>query len=124
MHRGAMLRAVRVLVQHRSRYHYPKPALLGAHLIRLRPAAHARARIETYSLRVSEPGKIHWQQDPAGNFVARVTWAEQRLPELEVAVEMAVDVRPVNPFDFTLDASADQVPIDYGALEPELRSYL
>jgi hypothetical protein len=43
---------VRVVVQHRSRYHYPRPALLGPQLIRLRPADHTRARIETYQLLV------------------------------------------------------------------------
>jgi len=31
---------VRVVVQHRSRYHYPRPALLGPQLIGLRPADH------------------------------------------------------------------------------------
>ena len=36
---------MRVVVQHRSRYHYPRPALLGPQLIRLRPADHTRARI-------------------------------------------------------------------------------
>jgi hypothetical protein len=41
---------VRVVVQHRSRYHYPRPALLGPQLIRLRPADHTRARIESYQL--------------------------------------------------------------------------
>jgi len=39
---------VRVVVQHRSRYHYPRPALLGPQLIRLRLADHTRARIESY----------------------------------------------------------------------------
>jgi hypothetical protein len=29
---------VRVVIQHRSRYHYPRPALLGPQLIRLRLA--------------------------------------------------------------------------------------
>ena len=29
---------MRVVVQHRNRYHYPRPALLGPQLIRLRPA--------------------------------------------------------------------------------------
>jgi transglutaminase-like putative cysteine protease len=115
---------MRVLLRHRSQYLYPRPASLGPHLIRLRPAAHARARIETYSLRVTEPGQIRWQQDPAGNHVARVTWDGARLPELEVTVELAVDIRPVNPFDFTLDPSAEQSPVDYGSLLPDLSAYL
>jgi uncharacterized protein (DUF2126 family)/transglutaminase-like putative cysteine protease len=114
---------VRVLLQHRSRYHYPRPAVLGPHLIRLRPAAHAKALVETYSLRVTAPGELRWQQDPAGNFVARAVWPAP-VPELEVAVELAVDIRPVNPFDFTLDAFADDSPFDYGPLKGDLAAYL
>jgi uncharacterized protein (DUF2126 family) len=115
---------VRVLLQHRSRYVYPRPTLLGSHLIRLRPAAHARAHVESYGLRVTAPGEVRWQQDPAGNFVARAGFGEARLPELEVAVELAVDIRPVNPFDFTLDGEADQTPFDYGPLKSDLAPYL
>jgi uncharacterized protein (DUF2126 family) len=114
---------VRVLLQHRSRYRYPRPAVLGPHLIRLRPAAHAKARVETYSLRVTAPGEVRWQQDPAGNHVARATWSSP-VPELEVAVELAVDIRPVNPFDFTLDAHADDSPFGYGPLATDLAAYL
>ncbi|MFN7701878.1 MAG: transglutaminase N-terminal domain-containing protein, partial [Deltaproteobacteria bacterium] len=43
---------MRVLLQHVSSYRYPEPAVLGVHRIRLRPAAHARARIERYGLTV------------------------------------------------------------------------
>ena len=115
---------MRVLLQHRSRYLYPKPASLGPHLIRLRPAAHARANVETYGLRVTAPGEVRWQQDPAGNHVARASWPGARVSELEVAVELAVDIRPVNPFDFTLDHAADKTPFEYGPLQQDLTPYL
>ena len=115
---------MRVLVQHRSRYVYPRPAALGPHLIRLRPAPHARANVEVYGLRVTAPGEIRWQQDPAGNYVARAAWPGARVLECEVAVEFAVDIRPVNPFDFTLDRAADQVPFAYGQLTQDLSPYL
>jgi uncharacterized protein (DUF2126 family)/transglutaminase-like putative cysteine protease len=115
---------MRILVRHRSRYRYPRPAALGPHLIRLRPAPHTRAHVETYSLNVTAPGRIRWQQDPAANYIARVTWEEARVPELDVVVELAVDIRPVNPFDFRLDADAERVPVPYGTLLPELAAYL
>lgn len=51
---------MRVVVQHRSRYHYPRPALLGPQLIRLRPADHTRARIESYQLLVEPEHRLHW----------------------------------------------------------------
>ncbi len=105
---------MRLLLQHTSSYRYPRPAALGPQLIRLRPAAHARASIETYSLRVEPEGTLRWQQDPSGNRVARVTFrAGQRIERFSIAVELAVDVRPVNPFDFTLDTRAEHIPFAY-----------
>ena len=77
---------MRVVVQHRSRYHYPRPALLGPQLIRLRPADHTRARIESYQLLVEPEHRLHWLRDPHGNRVARVTFkAGQAVSELERA---------------------------------------
>jgi uncharacterized protein (DUF2126 family) len=105
---------VRVLIQHRSRYTYSRPALLGPQLIRLRPADHARARIESYRLEVAPEHRIHWQRDPHGNHVARVTFKTGHVVrELEIIVELAVDVRPVNPFDFFIDDRARELPFAY-----------
>ena len=115
---------MRLLLQHRSRYVYPRPAILGPHLVRLRPAAHARARVERYALRVTAPGEIRWQQDPAGNHVARATFPGVRLAELEMAVELSLDSKPVNPFDFSLDPFAEQTPFSYGLLANDLSPYL
>ena len=117
---------MRLLLQHDSLYRFPRPAALGPHQIRLRPANHARARIETYSLRVSEPAEIRWQQDPSGNHVAHVTFPKgSNLPELAVRVEMAIDIRPVNPFDFFIDDRCQQSPFSYPEeLRPELEPFL
>ena len=41
---------MRLLLQHDTVYRFPRPAALGPHQIRLRPANHARSRIETYAL--------------------------------------------------------------------------
>jgi uncharacterized protein (DUF2126 family) len=117
---------VRLLIQHRSRYDYPRPALLGPHVVRLRPADHARARIESYRLDVQPEHRLHWQRDPHGNHVARMSFrAGQRVDRLELVVELAVDVRPVNPFDFFIDDRAKTAPFTYpdglaGELEPFL----
>ena len=117
---------MRVLIQHRSRYVYPRPALLGPHVIRLKPADHAKATIESYTLHVSPEHRLHWQRDPHGNHVARVTFkAGQKVPALELLVEMAVDVRPVNPFDFFIDDRVKELPFTYpDRLETELAPYL
>lgn len=108
---------MRLLVQHRTRYRYPRPAALGPQIIRLRPAAHAKATIETYSLQI-EPssGNVRWQQDPSGNRVARVTFRDgERLDRLDLVVELGVDIHPVNPFDFFIDDRAEHTPFTYPA---------
>jgi uncharacterized protein (DUF2126 family)/transglutaminase-like putative cysteine protease len=117
---------VRVLVQHRSRYVYPAPALLGPQMIRLRPADHARARIESYRLDVRPEHRLHWQRDPHGNRVARVTFkAGQHVEALEIVVELAVDINPVNPFDFFVDDRAKKIPFSYpDELGGELAAFL
>lgn len=83
-------------------------------MIRLRPASHTKARIETYGLHVTPAGELRWQQDPYGNHVARLTYrAGTRVPSLDVLVEFACDVRPVNPFDFFVDDRCKTAPFAY-----------
>jgi uncharacterized protein (DUF2126 family) len=117
---------VRVALQHRSRYLYPRPALLGPQLVRLRPADHARASIERYRLVVEPEHRLHWQRDPHGNHVARLTPRPGQATEvLDVLVELAVDIRPINPFDFFIDERAARMPFHYpDGLDGELAAYL
>ncbi len=117
---------MRLLVQHQSSYRYPEPAALGPQLLRLRPANHARARVESYGLRVEQPGEIRWQLDPSGNHVARLTFKDGvRIDRLDVLVELAVDIRPINPFDFYLDDRAREVPFGYPReMEKDLAPFL
>jgi uncharacterized protein (DUF2126 family)/transglutaminase-like putative cysteine protease len=114
------------VIQHRSRYLYPRPALLGPQVIRMRPADHARALIERYALVIEPEHRLHWQRDPHGNHVARVTFKPgQALAALDVLVELAVDIRPVNPFDFFIDDRVKTVPFRYPEqLDAELAPFL
>ena len=117
---------MRLLLQHRTHYGYDRPAALGPHTVRLRPANHAKARVEAYALHV-EPSscRLQWQQDPAGNHAARISFgAGERVRELDLLVEMAIDVRPVNPFDFFVDARCERMPFQYpGELTADLSPY-
>lgn len=118
---------MRLLVQHRSHYRYPEPALLGTHTLRLHPAAHTKASVETYRLSCEQAERIRWVLDPYGNRVAQLSFAwPQRHAELEVLVEMAVEIRPVNPFDFFVDHRCSELGFAYpdeyrSELEPFLR---
>ncbi len=95
-------------------------------MIRLRPADHAKARIESYRLDIAPEHRLHWQRDPHGNRVARVTFkAGQMIEALEIVVEIAVDINPVNPFDFFIDDAAKKLPFTYpNDLAGELTAFL
>jgi uncharacterized protein (DUF2126 family) len=82
--------------------------------------------VETYALHVTPECRIRWQQDPANNHVARVTFpAAHPVTAFELRVELAVDIRPINPFDFFLDPRAEKVPFTYpGPIAPDLAPYL
>ena len=116
---------MRVRVRHQSRYSYAQPALLGPHAIRLHPAAHARAKLLSYDLAIAPACEVRWQQDPSGNRIARATFAAGApTRELAVTVELSLDIRPVNPFDFFVEDDAKQVPFRYPAhLAAELAPY-
>jgi len=117
--------AVRLLIQHRSLYQYPKPAYLGPHMLRLRPADHTSAIIENYSLSVEQAQFLHWTRDPYGNRIARCTFDPLTAVErLDVLVELSVNIKPVNPFDFFIEDAAEYYPFNYSeALRRELAPF-
>ncbi len=117
---------MRLLVQHQSTWAYPSPAALGPHLIRLRPANHTKADIETYGLTITPGGDIRWQQDPYGNYVGRLTYpAGTQVEALQVGVEFTCDIKPVNPFDFFVDDRCKDAPFEYPVeLKPDLAPFL
>lgn len=117
---------MRLHILHRTVYRYPRPAALGPHQVRLRPANHARALIESYGLHVSGDPAVHWLQDPFGNHVAHVSFRKGQLHEaLELCVELAADVRPVNPFDFHVEDRYKAAPFTYAEdLRQELGPFL
>ncbi len=117
--------AIRVALNHVTRYTYGRPVALQPHVVRLRPAPHARTPVPSYSLSVEpSPHFLNWQQDPFSNHLARLVFPEPA-SELIVTVDLIADLTPINPFDFFVDEYAEEYPFRYdAALERELTPYL
>src|ERR1700682_1695680 len=117
--------AIHVSLNHKTHYLYDRRVNLGPQIVRLRPAPHSRNPILSYSLKIEPKNHfINWQQDPQGNYLARLVFSEpttQFLVEVDLVVEMAV----FNPFDFFLEPAAEQYPfsLDTSAVR-ELRPFL
>src|SRR5215470_366261 len=98
-----------VALTHRTQYGYDRAVSVGPQIVRLRPAPHF----------------LNWQQDPFGNFLARVL-VPGETKELTATVDLIADMAAINPFDFFVEESAVSYPFTYdpvlaGELEPYLR---
>jgi transglutaminase-like putative cysteine protease len=105
--------SIQVAIHHRTEYHFDRSVSLSPHIIRLRPAPHTRTPVHQYSLQI-EPDKkfLNWQQDPFGNFIARVVFPE-KTKKLVIDVSLIVELVKVNPFDFFLEDNAKFFPFNY-----------
>jgi uncharacterized protein (DUF2126 family)/transglutaminase-like putative cysteine protease len=104
---------IRVALNHRTCYRFDRPVKLWPHEIRLRPAAHCRTPVSGFSLRVAPANHfINWQQDVAGNWVARLVFPEPA-SSLEIEVDLIAEMTVINPFDFFVDDDAVHYPFAY-----------
>ncbi|MGZ8179764.1 transglutaminase family protein [Williamsia sp. SKLECPSW1] len=116
---------IKVALEHRTSYAFDRAVTIHPHVVRLRPAPHSRTPIEAYSLRV-EPDDhfVNWQQDAFSNYQARLVFPTPAT-SLTITVDLVADLTAVNPFDFFVEESAEEVGFTYSdALRADLEPYL
>ena len=117
--------AIKVALRHVTHYTYDRLVELGPQIIRLKPAPHTRALLDSYSLSITPKNHfLNWQQDPFGNYIARVIF-EEKTKALKVEVDLVANMQIYNPFDFFIDEQATSYPFQYDdELQESLLPYL
>lgn len=117
--------AIRIALQHKTTYDFDRDVNISPHIVRLRPAPHSRTPICSYSFKV-EPAEhfINWQQDPFGNYQARLLFPK-KTRRLSFEVEVIADMTAYNPFDYFIESYAEKFPFKYDDdLKRSLKPYL
>ncbi len=117
--------SIHVALNHVTHYRYDRLVALSPQVVRLRPAPHSRTPILAYSLKVTpDQHFINWQQDPQGNYLARLVFPE-KTREFRIEVDLVAAMSVINPFDFFPESYAEKFPFKYEAgLREELLPFL
>ena len=59
---------------------------------------------------------LNWQQDPQANYLGRLIF-EEKTEVLAVEVNLVAEMSVLNPFDFFVEASAEEIPFAYDSVQ-------
>jgi transglutaminase-like putative cysteine protease len=110
---------MRLTIRYRAEYRYDSPASLSIHVLRLFPRPDPLVRIERQSLMTVDNASVQFRRDLFDNVVATCFFPDE-LPRLAIGLDLDLDVRERNPFDFLLEPRGLRIPCDYTPEERRL----
>ncbi len=102
----------RLRIKHLTEYHFPDEVTLNPHKLLIRPREGHYVRIESSKLVISPKYKIKWQRDVLDNSLAIVQFLE-RTNKLTIASEVVIQHYDQAPYDFSVEAYAQNYPFIY-----------
>lgn len=81
---------VKLRIFHETTYRYVNPVELGRHKLLIRPRDGHDLRIESSKLIIKPAGLVSWHRDELDNCVALVTFASNKVQELNIISEVTV----------------------------------
>lgn len=99
-------------VAHSTVYHYSQPVRLGTHRLMVRPLEGHDVQIRTSWLEIEPAHEIRWIRDVFGNSLALVDF-RAAADYIRIASRVTVEQFNTNPFDFSLEPYAGELPLGY-----------
>jgi len=110
----------RLIVNHKTTYHYSEPVSFGEHRLMFRPRDSHDLRLLGAKLTIRPQAQVHWIHDVFSNSVAVAKFAVPS-DQLHFESTIVIDRYPFSGLDFPIEAFARRIPFSYPSSEvPDL----